>query len=336
MRGFGEIIVIQLLAFVISLFTFHGRSFSFQLTVNLIFTNCIAWSIRSIFFFAQRKALLDECGRFRKTAFVVGAILVGTSLGVTIAAVILQLWTGRPFLSRTALLGLLPGALIVSTIVTLLFYGYYYLKERIESEVLKNEHLKQLQARTEMMALQSKMNPHFLFNTLNTMLDLVHDSPEKVEKMILGLSDIYRRMLHLPDVERIRLADEVALIREYLNIEAIRLGDRLRFTIEIEPGLAEVRIPPLLIEPLVENAVIHGIGPVPKGGEIRLTAARRNGRLQITVEDSGAGFTPDHPRRGFGLYSIQERVRFLGGTGPRIETPDGGGTRIALELPDEH
>lgn len=336
MRIAGEIFAIQLLAFVITLLTRGGQQFWPHLMINAIFTNCIAWSIRSFFVIAQRASFYDNWDRPRKTAYTVGAIFVGTCVGITLSSLILQPLTGQPFLRAETLLRLLPGTLLVATIVTLLFHGYYILKERIESEALKNEHLKQLQAHTEMMALQSKMNPHFLFNTLNTMLDLVHDSPDKVEKMILGLSDIYRRMLHLPDVERIDLADELDLIREYLNIEQVRLGARLHFTITVEPGLERVPVPPLLIEPLVENAVIHGIGPVPKGGEIHLSVTRRDGRLEVVVEDNGAGFAPDGGRRGFGLYSIQERVRFLGGTGPRIETPAGGGTRITLELPDEH
>ncbi len=303
---------------------------------TLLFTNCIALSIQYFFIVAELKLGYDTWTNSQKTLFVMIAIIGGTVLGLAFASSVMEVITGGEFRSLKNALSMLPITVVIAAVITLLFFGYYRLKTQIEAEVMENVRLKQLQSRTEIMALQSKMNPHFLFNTLNTMANLVYESPDKVERMILGLSGIYRMILKLPVAEKIRLADEVDLINEYLQIEQIRLGSRLSFELNMPAELGERKIPPMLIEPLVENAVIHGIGPLPAGGNIRLEIYHKGQDLFVMVEDNGVGFDPTCKRTGFGLYSIQERLRHFAGGATRIEKPPGGGTRVTLELPDEY
>ncbi len=157
-----------------------------------------------------------------------------------------------------------------------------------------------------------------------------------VERMILGLSDIYRKILTLPESNRIRLAEEFSLIEQYLEIEQIRLGERLEYSLALDPALGDCPVPPMLIEPLVENAVIHGIGPLPDGGRIDVSAVRSNGNLVITVADDGIGFDPGNGRRGFGIFSIQERLRLMyhDRANLQIARRSAGGTRITVEVPE--
>lgn len=171
--------------------------------------------------------------------------------------------------------------------------------------------------------------------------------------MILRLSDIYRKVLKLPSNDRISLAEEFDLARQYLAIERVRLGNRLRYEIQLPNDLRERSVPPLMIQPLVENALIHGIMPAPGGGCLRLSARSDNDRIYIVVEDDGVGMDPhnaapgdalDGERRpmengvGFGLHSTRERLRltYSRTAAMKIESTPGRGTRITLELPRGH
>jgi len=231
--------------------------------------------------------------------------------------------------------------LFISVVIMTLEMVLGNLKEKIALQVQENEELKHLQVRTQLMALQSKINPHFLFNTLNTMVSLVHREPQKVEAMILNLSGIYRRVLQVPEDGRVPIGEEIELIKKYLDIEKIRLGDRLSYEVDMESPLERVEIPPLLIEPLVENAVIHGIGPKSGGGKITVKAGlgEKGKTIEIKITDNGVGPGEQVNRisGGFGLYSVQERLRLLYKDAARmsIAAEPGGGTAITLELPNE-
>jgi sensor histidine kinase YesM len=155
--------------------------------------------------------------------------------------------------------------------------------------------------------------------------------------MILNLSDIYRKVLQLPENELITLKEETDLIREYLEIEKIRMGRRLAFNISLEPGLETVKIPPLLIEPIVENAVIHGISPKPGGGKVDIEIKRNENKIAVQILDNGAGFETHPSKTGFGLQSIRERLQLVykEKAGFKISSPSAGGTCVIMELPYE-
>jgi sensor histidine kinase YesM len=212
------------------------------------------------------------------------------------------------------------------------------MKKKLEQKIIENQKIKHLQTQTQLMALQSKINPHFLFNTLNTMLGLVYKSPDKVESMILNLSDIYRKVLRLPENETITLKEETDLIREYLEIEKIRMGNRLDFVISLDPTLEDFKIPPLLLEPIVENAVIHGISPKPEGGTIHIEIKKEKNMVSVQIMDNGIGFEHNQPTVGFGLQSIRERLQliFKEKANFKLKAPSSGGTCVFLELPYDH
>jgi sensor histidine kinase YesM len=227
---------------------------------------------------------------------------------------------------------------LIAVIATSVQVVYSNLKTSIEHKARENQELQLRQIQTQLTTLQAKINPHFLFNTLNTMLSLLQKAPDKVEKMILNLSDIYHRILRLSETAKIPLADEITLLREYLEIEKIRMGDRLSYSLEIEPALTHAKILPLLLEPVVENAVIHGIGPKPQGGHIIVSAFRKEGMMLIAITDNGTGLDPAAANTGFGLRSVRERLRLAYAEAARIRVQSlpGGGTSVFLEIPLEN
>jgi len=175
--------------------------------------------------------------------------------------------------------------IILIFIVVFLAFIYKKLKNDIENKIKENEKLEKLKLKSELAALQSKINPHFLFNTLNTILDLVYDYPEKVEEMILNLSTIYRKILYSSENEYYTLEQEIDLVKKYLDIEKVRLGNRMKYEIICAPELKNVEIPPLCIEPIVENSIIHGISPKKGNGKIQIITKIDDKKVKISVID---------------------------------------------------
>ncbi len=345
-----EFIIYQLVAVMLTLIIHHDAGFLRQLPGYLVLTNCIGWSIRTIFVTVYARFEFLRWKRRWRIVFGLLAIVVGSFTGVVIASLILRIFFGQD-IGSSVLLKIFKGSLPLAAVVTILILIYTSLAERLETQAVEKERLKGLQARAELAALQSRLNPHFLFNTLNTMANLVHKEPDKVEEMILRLSDVYRKVLKLPMAERISLAEEFDLARQYLAIEQVRLGDRLCYDIRLPDKLRETSVPPLLIQPLVENAVIHGIMPESGGGKLQLSAEEGSDRIRIVIEDDGTGINLNdggpgaalkgnhHPvGQGFGLHSTRERLRIIYDRkgAMKIESPAGRGTRITLEIPVEH
>ena len=327
----------QLLSVAITL-VFRGTTdFWRALPAIWIVTNCISLSIHGLFVLIARRSPYVKWNRWRLVALAVPVVAAGSFIGVGAASLILQLVAGESLLAGELFVHLDRAALPVAALVTTLILGYYILQDRITTEALEAERLRGLQARAELAALRSKLDPHFLFNTLNTMLNLVHKEPDRVEEMILGLSDIYRKILRLPEAGTIPLGEEFALAEQYLRIEATRLGERLDFRLELPPELAAMPVPPLLVQPLVENAVVHGIGPRPRGGVLRLTARKEADAVRIEVYDDGVGLAAGAGRTGFGLHSVRERMRLRYGEAGRVslEPASGGGTVVTLVVPRE-
>lgn len=312
----------------------HTRDLGQTWAPNLVYCNAIGFSIHWLVRTAMRGLGLRQERASR--ALLVGLVLGGTVMGLALSELLLRLlgmadhtWFG--FLSTAA------SALLVAGLTSALALAFLNLKENLERKAMENQRLQELQTRTRLMVLQSKINPHFLFNTLNTMLNLVYKSPAEVEAIILNLSGIYRRVLELPETGTIQVSEELALIRQYLEIEQIRLGERLTYTLDMDPEAGFRSIPPLLIEPLVENAVLHGIAPRPEGGHISILVRDEETALQVIVEDNGVGLKTDAKRLGFGLQSVQERLRLLHGEGHfRLENRPEGGVRAELEVPHGH
>lgn len=216
--------------------------------------------------------------------------------------------------------------LFMYLLITLAAHALYYAKAHRERE----EQLDR--ARRE--ALRAQLQPHFLFNTLNTIAALVHADPDGAERMIAGLGDLLRRSLDNDGRTTVPLGEELAMLRAYLEIEQERFADRLAVRWEVDPGTLAAAVPPLLLQPLAENAVRHGLWPRPSGGELRIVAAREGEQLVLQVCDDGLGLRPG-AAPGIGLSNTTERLRGL--YGPRHQfrlTPrTEGGVMTTVRLP---
>jgi two-component system, LytTR family, sensor kinase len=186
--------------------------------------------------------------------------------------------------------------------------------------------------------LRAQLQPHFLFNTLNAISVLTVDDPPRAKQMLLRLSDLLRRTIADGEQHEVTLAAELALLEAYLGIQRARFGDRLRVRLEVEPAVREALVPTLLLQPLVENAIRHGLEDRggSSGGEITVTARRDGGQLTLRVRDDGRGLAnggagPD----GIGLANTRERLSRLYGEGQRLElrAPPEGGVSVEVVLP---
>src|SRR5271166_5820857 len=212
---------------------------------------------------------------------------------------------------------------------------------------IKLEEQERLLLQARMAALQNQINPHFLFNTLNSISSLVRFDPDTAREMILKLAAILRRLLHSAD-SFVSLREEVEFIDNYLDIEVVRFGrDKLKVVKDLDPASLEAMVPSMLLQPLVENCIKHGLSPKVDGGSITLRSRVTKSRLVIEVEDDGVGmgsaqeFVREHEQAGgfggmgIGMANIAERLKVLYGDAARmmIESREGGGTVIRLRLP---
>lgn len=263
-----------------------------------------------------------------------------------------------------ALTGIWKYAVVVGV-----YYAFdYYRRWRREEEqaaalAVRAARLEGQLARSRLVALRSQLRPHFLFNTLNTIGVLVREDPDRAEATIRRLSGLLRQTLERRDTEQVLLAEELSFLERYLDIQRTRYEERLEVEIDVDAETRDLTVPFLILQPLVENAVGHGVDGRPEGGIVIVRARRDGDRLRLSVEDrprtaghgaaagrAGAAVTPDveRPRvpagpggapasdgRGTGLTNVRERLRQLFGDEHRFEAgprPDGGFT-VVLEVP---
>jgi two-component system, LytTR family, sensor kinase len=187
----------------------------------------------------------------------------------------------------------------------------------------------------QVRALRYQINPHFLFNTLNAIAALVRDAPPRAEEMVVQLSDFFRRSLAVNPMEDVTLAQEVDLQRLYLEIERTRFPDRLHLDVALDTGSAEARVPALLLQPLVENAVKHGVARSEEPTLIRIRARLDGTVLEIVVENDANAEGPGSSGEKVGLHNVAERLRTRFGDEASLtsgETPEGG-FRNTLRIP---
>jgi two-component system LytT family sensor kinase len=207
---------------------------------------------------------------------------------------------------------------------------------RIEMNLERHQ---QLLLRARMDALSSQINPHFLFNTLNTVTALIRVDPDTARGVVLKLSNILRRLLRKHETF-VPLREELSFIDDYLDIEVARFGeDNLDIVKEIGEETLETFIPSMLLQPIVENSLKHGLAPKLEGGRIFLRTSNRDGRLHIEIEDNGVGISeekmPHVYVEGIGLSNVRERLRVLYGTDFNLDiaSHEGQGTTIKIDVP---
>jgi sensor histidine kinase YesM len=202
--------------------------------------------------------------------------------------------------------------LLIATIVALARGLYLYLNHYSESIIRKKDlelsQLKELQLATELNSLHAQINPHFLYNALNSIASLAKSDGTKTEKMALTLSDLFRYSVNRKGEKMASIKEEVDMVESYLQIEKIRFEDRLEYNIQVEPSIEHIQIPRFVLQPLIENAIKHGVARIEHQGKIELEITSQKNKLSIVVSDNGPEF-PDGLVSGHGLQSVFDLLR---------------------------
>lgn len=222
-----------------------------------------------------------------------------------------------------------PDVFIYFAIVGVAHAFSFY--RRSKERELRTVELAASLAEARLQALRMQLQPHFLFNSLNAIAALMHEDPDRAEEMLEALADFLRLTLRDSGAET-TLRQEIEFAKRYLEIEKIRFGDRLTFRIDVPDEALDMGVPAMLLQPLVENSVTHGIEQKVGPGEISIRVRATATRLHLMVCDNGLGL-PENPRAGVGLTNIRERLRELHGEAARLHISSAQGTKVEIELP---
>ncbi len=222
------------------------------------------------------------------------------------------------------------GTLVHYPVIIISQRAYLYFKESKERAFLQKQ--------AELTALQAQLHPHFFFNTLNALSALIYRSPKEADRMITRLGDLFRILLKNNKEQEIILAEELEFLEDYLTIHQTLMGDRLKVEWNISPETLDSKVPNLILQPLVENSIKHGLGPLEEGGILEIGAARLNGHLRLEVKDSGIGFKTTETMdrgRGIGIENTRARLFHLYGDAHKFELKNepGGGLSVVIRIP---
>jgi LytS/YehU family sensor histidine kinase len=228
-------------------------------------------------------------------------------------------------LASTAALQLVVYAAIVAGAHLVTYYRTSREREQLEARL----------AEARLQLLNMQLQPHFLFNTLNTIAELVHEDPETADRMITELSALLRRTMDLGRTPDVRLEAELDLLTLYLSLQKARFGDRLETSVTVDDGVRQARVPLLLLQPIVENAIRHGLARHVAAGRLEISARRAGNELAIDVTDDGPGVTDEQVREGIGLGNTRARLDALypGASTLSLTNVAGGGARVSVRLP---
>jgi hypothetical protein len=306
----------------------------FLLMVNLTIAYCVGSCIHILFAVFTRwltPARIRAYGRQGKTLFFAGIPLLGTAIGWPLgAAIVSQSFTWWPFRSASTV----AGAFLFATLVCFMFYLHFDAKARqFEAE--------QRATQAQLRLLQGQIEPHFLFNTLANVHALIGLEPARAKTMLGAFTDYLRGSLGTLRQETVPLSDELSLARAYLVVQQVRMEERLRIHIDVPDDLLATPVPPLLLQPLVENAIVHGLEPQLDGGCVSIRARREAHHLLLEVQDDGHGPQAGSPRpasspsgHGLALGNLRERLQLAHGMQASLQVQGmHPGTRVQLRLP---
>jgi len=280
--------------------------------------------------------------RLREVGPVLRALLVGLALfSGAIAGTALCFYLFPLFVLRDLRQALTVGAInaVLALAVGSVVHVYEALRWRlaeslreVEEVRLREAQLREQAALAELAALQARINPHFFFNTLNTISSLVEEDPRRAGDIVTTLAELFRYTFRAAGSRPVRLEEELEFVRRYLTIEQARFGDRLRVVREVTGEALRVPVPGLVLQPLVENAVGHGVAPLRRGGTVRIAARIEGGDLVVEVSDDGRGLPPrgDPVRPGHGLDNVRQRLLTLYGDRGRLSLASGDGGQGAV------
>jgi hypothetical protein len=263
------------------------------------------------------------------------AVAVLSEAAGSVATGALSALRGKDHLLRTMDDGMRIKFICAFAIIQIV-QGLRFRIERLEQEH-RAEMLEAQLSATRLSALRMQLRPHFLFNTLNSVTALLRRDRESARRMLFQLSALFERSFELDGCERVPLREEISLLANYIEIEQTRFGARLTVDIEIADDVADALVPSLLLQPLVENAIRHGLSSRATGGSVRVRGFRKDDTLLILISDDGRGLPPERYREGIGLKNTRLRLEYLYGKRQELDLDRGhsGGVTVQLRLPLE-
>jgi two-component system, LytTR family, sensor kinase len=359
-RHFGQIIVTGFLGW-----TLFGVFFALQNYVNALYfgqrlafaTTLAVWLIcgyawmllTPLVIFLSEKFFIKS-GRVWQTLPV--HLLAGSLISLVQLSIFIfvrQWFLGnpqKPFSFSTDFQRLFIGEFHVNLLIYWTLVGIWHLRltnrRYLEREretarlALETAQLEAKLAEARLDALKMQIRPHFLFNTLNSISVLIRDDPEAANQMLVRLSELLRVALRSEKKQEVSLKDELEFLRGYLEIEQVRFQDRLEIVFDVEKETLDARVPNLILQPLVENAIRHGIAPLARAGKILIETRRENGCVELSVSDNGAGLNDSLTGTdGIGLKNTRERLEKLYGDRQQFEIASkaGGGLQVKIKIP---
>jgi len=293
---------------------------------------CLLWAVFT-------PAIIRVSRRFRVDSFasvptVLVHLLIGTIFCAVDAAANLAIAgaLGQPRVSFVVgFLRLYPFNITCYLAVVAIVHAVDFARMYRERAVAEAELSAELST-ARLRMLESQLRPHFLFNTLNTIAEQVHSNPQGADDMILRLAALLRASLHLTEGHEVPLRDELATVANYLAIVRARYEDRLRVNIDVAPEFGGILVPAMVLQPLVENALQHGVEPVDDVTHVSITAARRDDSLVLTVADDGAGLVNGVVADGVGLRNTRDRLQHLYGSAARLVLRPGDASGVVSEV----
>ena len=268
---------------------------------------------------------------FAVTSFVLLHVALFTAASVLLAG-------GAPVPTARLFTGYLASWFTLDSIVYCTLVAVYHalVYYRVSQDrALRASQLEARLAQAQLQVLRMQLQPHFLFNTLHTISALMHKDVKRADSMIAALSDLLRMSLRSVGVQEVELREEVDFLQRYLEIMSLRFGDRLTVSLDIDPTVLDARVPTLVLQPLVENALRHGFGEGMRAGHVRVVAVLDGEMVRCEVIDNGRGIPAGGPREGVGISNTRARLRHLYGDRFSLELlgDPGGGARVALAIP---
>lgn len=322
---------------IIALFLTHlafGKGFLINFTFSQAIGLCMCSFILAGHYFIRGPSIAGHVVMLLVT-MPLGA-LAGTVIGALVAGIpFSEILRGRPAL----FLQMLFVGMLFGTMITYFFFSRERISQteaQLQEEQIKRLTLEKKTLESHLRLLQAQIEPHFLFNTLSNILSLLDSDPVKGKAMLVDLTRYLRASLSRTRERMTTLGQELDLVRAYLDIYKVRMGERLRYTLEVPEGLKETPFPPMLVQPVVENALKYGLEPRVEGGEIRVAVEEQGDRFRLMVSDTGAGLM-ENTVAGVGLSNVKERLEALYGNKARLILEDNqpSGLRVTMEVPRE-
>jgi sensor histidine kinase YesM len=323
--------------------TLLGRAVTWGQAISYSLGDWYVWALLSMPILAIARRFPPEGTNVWRTAgihlvaalvcslvYVALRALVGQVHSLVIHEPVTFLEIFRPLLVKTFPFNLLIYGVIISVSHSIDYYRKYH--ERTVHALELEKHLTE----ARLQALLRQLKPHFLFNTLNGIASLMHSDVEAADRMLVRLGELLRLTMNHSGQPLTRLREEIGFIEKYLEIERIRFRDRLSVEIRVDPAALDIEVPSLVLQPLVENAIRHGLEPHARPGRIEIDVRRGPDAITLSVRDNGAGMPPNgFTREGIGLANTRARLRELYGDRHRFELSNHatGGLEVRLTLP---